>query len=1364
MLGQKYYQHYFTVLDVPLTGYYTLTILNVSQNNKLLYVDGEALTLTSGQTQVYLRTGLHSVYLRLYADGADNINAFRMKIDGLSAEHDFKAYVPHHGRMTAVYYDSEHMGRLMDIDSPSYYTDPAAMLDKANVLMATTAIGGMKVVLDADDLLSYMLRDINSGGFDSGGHSFTPLYEAAGSVIMSSDAVPDTIYKGEYSNSIVERYLEMSGYFVTDGNVPFYMSTHKDGTSTVWPRGPAYVLDLGQTTDDAWFHADDAITKFGPKEVQYEGLFEETSASPELWADSYKYEFPTPGTAQFNGRQRVQLHSREGFSDYPFGLQIWKWTGGYQEDWMPLIGGAFTDTEVSKRYRTVFAPGATKLEIQLTVPLTLEDVRITLGPLRIDGYYVWNSTPISTLLGDDLTVFDTPMITETDSVKDVPFTLEFDLSHFDVLYETFVERLEFEILVEKKDSGSIIYDSRPFSINKVSVSKEFMVRTNKGIDEGFAMTLPIIDTGQLIDMRLSRYILPSHDEQAANYIEESLDRAQQGPWYLQENQPLWDDTVKAEILDYTLQSATTVTLKTTPSLAKDVYASSMTSQPMLGEVDFKDDQGEFVNPASWRVKFNPTFAAASRMTAVGFYWQVRPYKDSYYTNSRPSSLLFRHWMPQTTVTLQRTLLGSHATPTGSMIVGGLENYEPLWSIDTDYLRQNDRKFIEYGTWSAGPQSVFANPVSFQADSYGGGVITFGLSQMITQEHAWFNVSISEAYMDYLAKDYHMNLWGHTPLKNVVSAVNLDYSVEDRLELWNQEGYLDEAYGMAMKAPRLTAYGGGGAYYTPGTFSSYTAPTNPYYSLASSAYDSSPFRPAGMDDATWERLGNGQLDSFIEKTAVDYDGADWYSEDQYRANTAPDEPDWELVTDTIRMDTDTMLVRPSLSETSDWDSDDPTFDLFAPGIEWAKADGTILRHQLLRGHTISLDLNWSGLASGTPVYVTVQVQLAGVPYWVNRTMTSDDTSLTIDLKQLTNRLRNETAVPLWISDNRTLTTVPVVTMWVYRDNPTNITDIVSTVRNLLYADIFYLRMEYDDNYLSRYYAEQQRLGAEGRAMKKWLVIMGAAMVIVGALTIPFGGGGMVVWGADMIISTHTGQSMFDWIAKGIMQGANFLTGGSAFDENYIGNFSIWQMTSNKGWNLILSEAFAGLISFGIGKVSGRIAGSLAGSSRFGRLGEFANTLLKEGTEEAGEAAGMLARAWSKVTGRVNVLEKLTKRVGSNTALRIVGKGLGEYFELVGEVIFEMSFDNMLRFNKDERPMGGGQVFLITMTLSVTVSGMLQGIGKFDIGVKAGKKLDWSDITMNRKAVRVATKALLVTTLALAMAMYVMRMPVMAASAA
>ncbi len=79
------------------------------------------------------------------------------------------------------------------------------------------------------------------------------------------------------------------------------------------------------------------------------------------------------------------------------------------------------------------------------------------------------------------------------------------------------------------------------------------------------------------------------------------------------------------------------------------------------------------------------------------------------------------------------------------------------------------------------------------------------------------------------------------------------------------------------------------------------------------------------------------------------------------------------------------------------------------------------------------------------------------------------------------------------------------------------------------------------------------------------------------------------------------------------------------------------------------------------------------------------------------------------------------------------------------------------------MGGGDTFLITMSVTVIVSGLLQSVGSsLDIGVNDLGKKSWSQIPVGQKAARIAVGSLLLTSLALAMAMYMMRMPVMDAS--
>jgi len=137
-----------------------------------------------------------------------------------------------------------------------------------------------------------------------------------------------------------------------------------------------------------------------------------------------------------------------------------------------------------------------------------------------------------------------------------------------------------------------------------------------------------------------------------------------------------------------------------------------------------------------------------------------------------------------------------------------------------------------------------------------------------------------------------------------------------------------------------------------------------------------------------------------------------------------------------------------------------------------------------------------------------------------------------------------------------------------------------------------------------------------------------------------------------------------------------------DGNYIGNFSIWGITSEQGWNLILTEALASVISFGISSVAkgvGRLAGNLGARlcTRFagGRL----NSLVHLGTKVKSMTGSFLERFGTSVKkilefGWKKGFAKLSKMSTKRAIGTIVMKGVVEYFELVGEVIFEMAFDS------------------------------------------------------------------------------------------
>ncbi|MHA1137014.1 MAG: hypothetical protein ACTSSE_11055 [Candidatus Thorarchaeota archaeon] len=96
---------------------------------------------------------------------------------------------------------------------------------------------------------------------------------------------------------------------------------------------------------------------------------------------------------------------------------------------------------------------------------------------------------------------------------------------------------------------------------------------------------------------------------------------------------------------------------------------------------------------------------------------------------------------------------------------------------------------------------------------------------------------------------------------------------------------------------------------------------------------------------------------------------------------------------------------------------------------------------------------------------------------------------------------------------------------------------------------------------------------------------------------------------------------------------------------------------------------------------------------------------------------------------------------------------EYFELVGEVIFEMAFDSMLRFDKGERPWGGGEFFITAISLSVVTSALMRAMGKK--GIKT-VRTDDGQVTMKAHRARLT---LPLSALSLQTAMLVMRIPVL-----
>jgi hypothetical protein len=185
----------------------------------------------------------------------------------------------------------------------------------------------------------------------------------------------------------------------------------------------------------------------------------------------------------------------------------------------------------------------------------------------------------------------------------------------------------------------------------------------------------------------------------------------------------------------------------------------------------------------------------------------------------------------------------------------------------------------------------------------------------------------------------------------------------------------------------------------------------------------------------------------------------------------------------------------------------------------------------------------------------------------------------------------------MSDNRSVATVPVVTVWVYRNQPSQASDLASTIRNLLYSDWFYLKMEYDEDYINTYLARLQTLSQIANANKPWMLAMGAGMILTAPLTC----GASAVWGTDLIVGQLTGKSLFDHIATGLMTVAGL-------DKNYIGNFSVWHLTSDRGLDLVLNQVLAEVLSFGIGTIAHKVGSFL--SNRLSMFGSRADRMAAE----------------------------------------------------------------------------------------------------------------------------------------------------------
>jgi len=387
-----------------------------------------------------------------------------------------------------------------------------------------------------------------------------------------------------------------------------------------------------------------------------------------------------------------------------------------------------------------------------------------------------------------------------------------------------------------------------------------------------------------------------------------------------------------------------------------------------------------------------------------------------------------------------------------------------------------------------------------------------------------------------------------------------------------------------------------------------------------------------------------------------------------------------------MNSEAIKVRPSLSETSDWDEEAPRFEAFG-GI--LHPPGSIQRHQVIRGQSLSIKLDWVVALqdyTSTGIYANIRIATSkelGAQYWINRTVPSSEQTIDIDLDSLTNE---QTGLPIWVSAEGEYVS-PVVTVILYAQDPNDCEDMAEHIRNLLYTDVFYLRAEIDSEYMDSYYARQENTERVELQQRKLMCVLGAAMIVTGLPA--------AIWGLDMIISSTTGKSMFDHAAHFLMRASG------KFSEDYINSFSFMHFTSDKTVDMILQEIVAEGISMGVGALARGASLFKAGFKLGGELGE-----------------GLIS---SLGTGlRTNILGAAL-RVGALTSKGVGARITTSVIKIVAscamEAVMELAFDAVTSENMNERPdkgffgEAGMYMFFGVMTASVILGGFLGKKGVF-----------------------------------------------------
>ncbi|MCK5266347.1 MAG: hypothetical protein KAR03_12130, partial [Candidatus Thorarchaeota archaeon] len=497
------------------------------------------------------------------------------------------------------------------------------------------------------------------------------------------------------------------------------------------------------------------------------------------------------------------------------------------------------------------------------------------------------------------------------------------------------------------------------------------------------------------------------------------------------------------------------------------------------------------------------------------------------------------WAVIAPVGIVRSSTATLPTDIGRMLPAELDDFSPLYCLNTQKLQQQGRKYIDYAGYG-GEYASMANPITLQADALGGGVLSYGLSTIITSDHVVANSSISGVFLQMVASHNFMNLWGAAPKTDTVSAVRLGVKEYDELTVIGQQGWINEWFDGNGVLDTFERYGtdeNGADWYT-----SYE--TDRVYNFD----DTLELRQASQELSTWDadsqRLAAelGFLEDLFNHPLIRYP--------MVQANY-------------IEFDLDMVDIEDELA----------AGDLYLR-IELRIRDVPYVKEVTLSSgsdSTIRIDLE-----ELSPVVDTIGLPRAAAS-WVKEAQ-----------REYENRILYNSRDPeIEVSSPLLITTI-------YRDDPATLAagDTLAHVNNLVYFDYHYQRIKIDRDYAAEYRTKWNTEEVNHAAMKPVMVVVGCVLVAAGAITIAgtatwgaFAGIPTVIFGLDMITGSTLGFSVLDENLKMLLRGAFALAGKDGSFIGYGHEFSFFQFTTSSVANLILTQLtfmiVGGVLSGGAG---------------------------------------------------------------------------------------------------------------------------------------------------------------------------------------